>query len=267
MIPDQRLLRIDRLDRRFGGVHALNAVSSEVARGSICGLIGPNGAGKTTLINVVSGLLRPTSGRVLLEERDITGLQPHRVAAAGIARTFQNIRLFGDLPVLDNVLIGRHVHRRDTVVAAMLALPGARRAERENREVAYALLEQLRIEHLARVPAAALSYGDQRRVEIARALALEPQLLLLDEPGAGMNTAEMERLAELLLGLREGGLTLLLIEHNMDLIMRVSDQVIVLNFGTVIAAGRPEAVQDDPDVIAAYLGARDDDSRSVEAEL
>ena len=259
------MLTIDRLGRRFGGVRALDEVSFKVEPGTICGLIGPNGAGKTTLINIVSGLLRPSNGQVLLGERDITGQAAHRVAAAGIARTFQNIRLFADLPVLDNVLVGRHLHRRDTLFAALLGLPGSRRAEHESRAVAHALLERLRIAHLAAMPAGTLSYGDQRRVEIARALALEPRLLLLDEPAAGMNGAEKERLAELLIQLRTEGLTLLVIEHDMDLIMRVSDQVVVLNFGMLIAAGRPEVVQRDPDVIAAYLGVEDEDAGKLEA--
>ncbi len=248
------MLRIETLSRQFGGVRALHDVSFEVQGGTICGLIGPNGAGKTTLINIASGLLRPTSGSVLVSGQNLAGRPPHRITAAGVARTFQNIRLFGELSVLENVLLGQHLRRSDTLVDALLALPRARRAERESRVAAMALLARLGIEHLAKLPAAALSYGDQRRVELARALALEPAILLLDEPAAGMNVAETDRLADQLLRLRAGGLTLLVIEHDMDLIMRTSDQVVVLNFGMVIASGAPGAVRRDPDVISAYLG-------------
>lgn len=248
------MLRIAALSRHFGGVRALHDVSFEVASGTICGLIGPNGAGKTTLINIASGLLRPTSGSVLVNNRNLAGLPPHRIAAAGVARTFQNIRLFGDLSVLDNVLVGHHLQRRDTIVEALFALPRARRAEHESRATAMELLGRLGIDHLAQLPAAALSYGDQRRLELARALALRPAVLLLDEPAAGMNATETDRLADQLLRLRDSGLTLLVIEHDMDLIMRTSDQVVVLNFGMLIASGAPSAVRRDPDVIAAYLG-------------
>jgi ABC-type branched-subunit amino acid transport system ATPase component len=251
------MLRVDGLSRMYGGVHALHDVSFAVEPGMICGLIGPNGAGKTTLLNIVSGLQKPSRGRVFLDEQDITGLPAHHIAAAGVARTFQNIRLFGDLPVIDNVLVGRHRHRRDTLFEALFALPGARHAAHENRAIAHTILERLHIASLADVPAASLSYGDQRRVEIARALAQEPRLLLLDEPAAGMNATETDLLAELLLELRASGLMLLVIEHDMDLIMRVSDQVVVLNFGMLIATGTPQQIRRDPEVIAAYLGEDD----------
>ncbi len=258
------MLHIDGLGRRFGGIRALHEVSFDVPRGTICALIGPNGAGKTTLINIASGLLRPSSGRVVLDGTDLGGAPPHRIAKAGAARTFQNIRLFGDLSVLDNILVGRHLHRRDTLFEALFSLPRSREADRRSRAAAMELLARLGIEHLAPVPASTLSYGDQRRVELARALALEPKLLLLDEPAAGMNAAETQRLADQLRELRDGGLTLLVVEHDMELVMRISDQVVVLNFGMLVAVGMPDEVRRNPDVIAAYLG---DDADEVDVGI
>jgi branched-chain amino acid transport system ATP-binding protein len=249
------MLELDGITKRFGGVTALDSIGFVATQGQITALIGPNGAGKTTLINVISGLLAPTSGRVLLHDRNLTGMQPHSIAAAGISRTFQNIRLFGDSSVLENVMVARHLHRHDTLIESLLWLPRSRREEQTSRDFAYALLQRLKIVHLAHLPAATLSYGDQRRVEIARALAVEPHLLLLDEPAAGMNEAETEQLADLLTQLRADGLTLLVIEHDMDLIMRISDHVVVLNFGRKLAEGTPAEIQSNPEVITAYLGA------------
>jgi ABC-type branched-subunit amino acid transport system ATPase component len=249
-----QLLRLEGVERAFGGVRAVDGASLAVAPGEVHGLIGPNGAGKTTVINLVSGLLAPTAGSIALQGRAIEGLAPHRIAALGVARTFQNIRLFPDLSARDNVLVGQHLRRSPSLAARLLLLPSARAEERQARERAAALLERVGLSDRVREKARNLSYGEQRRVEIARALASEPRLLLLDEPTAGMNPVEVQAMAELIRRVAAEGHSVLLVEHNVRLVMGACDRITVLNFGRVIAEGKPAEVAADPAVIAAYLG-------------
>ena len=249
------LLRLDDVRRHFGGVRAVDGVSLEVEQGSIQGLIGPNGAGKTTLVNVVTGYVRFQAGRAWLENDELTGLPAHRIAALGVARTFQNIRLFRDLTATQNVLIGMHTHLRDDTVAQLATLPWFRSAERARIKEAEALLESVGLPASAGPrQAGTLPYGDQRRLEIARALALKPRLLILDEPAAGMNPSEKQGMRELIERLNADGLTVLLIDHDMRLVMGVCKRVVVLNFGEKIADGTPDEVSTDRTVIKAYLG-------------
>ena len=249
------LLRLDDVRRHFGGVHAVDGVSLEVEEGSIQGLIGPNGAGKTTLVNVITGYARFQSGRAWLGSVELTGLPAHRIAGLGIARTFQNIRLFKDLTAIENVLIGMHTRRRDDTLAQLATLPFFRSGERARVRDAYALLETVGLPHsVGTRHAATLPYGDQRRLEIARALALRPRLLILDEPAAGMNPSEKQGMRELIERLNADGLTILLIDHDMRLVMGVCKRVAVLNFGKKIADGTPSEVSTDATVIKAYLG-------------
>ena len=253
--PGGAVLGVEALTCRFGGVIAVSGVSFSVSHGEVFGLIGPNGAGKTTLFNLVTGLTTPTTGRLRFHGDDITGLPPHRIAALGIARTFQNVRLFGELSALQNVMIARHVRTRSGLVSGVLGLPSARAEERVTRERAMRLLELVGLADRPDERARNFSYGDQRRLEIARALALEPRLLLLDEPAAGMNTGEKRGLSELIRGVRARlDLTILLIEHHVPLVMDLCDRIAVLNFGQLIALGPPVAVQKNPAVIEAYLG-------------
>ena len=250
------LLSVDGVARAFGGVRAVDGATLAVAAGQVHGLIGPNGAGKTTLLNLVSGLLRPTAGAIRVDGRRVDHLPPHRIAALGVTRTFQNIRLFAGLTAADNVLVGEHLRRRAPLWRRLLFLPSAAAEERVARERALALLARVGLADRAAQKAGNLSYGEQRRVEIARALGSDPRVLLLDEPTAGMNPAEVEAVAALIRDVARLGHSVLLVEHNVPLVMRVCDAVTVLNFGRVIAGGAPAEVARDPAVIDAYLGTR-----------
>ncbi|MCL1984949.1 MAG: ABC transporter ATP-binding protein [Betaproteobacteria bacterium] len=249
------ILRLEDVTMSFGGVAALNELDMQVEQGGIIGLIGPNGAGKTTAFNIISGFYTPQKGRILFDARDITGLPPERVCTAGIARTFQNIRLFHNLSVLDNVMLGSHVRRKGQWWMAPLGLPSFKREERAIAEDALELLERLDIVRYAKERSSSLPYGAQRRLEIARALATRPRLLLLDEPAAGMNPQESADLMHFITRVRsEFGLSILLIEHDMKVVMGVCERIWVLEYGRLIAEGTPEDVRHNPDVLRAYLG-------------
>jgi ABC-type branched-subunit amino acid transport system ATPase component len=248
------MLEIRNVTRSFGGVQALDGVSFHVERGAIHGLIGPNGAGKTTLINILSGVLRPTSGEVILANRPIHGLPAHRIAGLGVARTFQNIRLFPAMTCLENVIAGQHLVASRPFLPRLLGLPSAAREEKVLRRQAMACLDRVGILNRAGFLARNLSYGERRRLEIARALASSPSLLLLDEPVAGMRQRGLRHVGELVRSLASEGMTILLIEHNMGFVMDLCSRITVISFGRTLFTGTPSEVSDHPEVIEAYLG-------------
>jgi branched-chain amino acid transport system ATP-binding protein len=253
------MLELSQVSKRFGGLSVLQDVSFTVPEGKVFGLIGPNGAGKTTVFNLITGLLEPTGGSIRFQGTDLPGRKPHHITRLGLARTFQNIRIFKEMTLLENVIVGMHAHLGYGVPALLLSLPGFRRQEAKARERAHELLSWVGLDRKAQDIADNLSYGEQRKLEIARALATEPKLLLLDEPVAGMNASEK---VELMAGIRQitqRGYTIFMIEHDMRFVMGLCERIAVLNFGRIIAEGTPDEIKNNPDVIEAYLGREDDE--------
>ncbi len=242
----------------FGGLRAVDNVSFTAEKGQITAIIGPNGAGKTTLFNLIAGFYTPTEGQVYFEGKDITGVKTFRRTDMGLTRTFQNINLFKDLSVMDNVLVGLHCKTKCDPISAMLTLPNQRREEKKSREQVMETLAFLGLDHVAEEKAGSLSYGMQKNLEIARAMVSHPKVILLDEPASGLNTSDLDSLSRRVVDIRDSGITVVLIEHKMDVVMTISDKIIVLNFGKKIADGTPEEVSHDQGVIEAYLGKDDD---------
>lgn len=252
--PARPILELRDLQMRFGGVTALKGISASVEPRIIQAVIGPNGAGKTTLFHCISGLLNPTSGQILFQEAPIGGLPPHRIAGLGISRTFQHVALFKSMTVLENVMLGRHPRTRSGFWATGLRLPGMRREERRIKEEARTYLDLVGLGDQAERPAGSLPLGRQKILEIARALSTEPRLILLDEPAGGLNMRETEELGELIQRIAEDGVTVLLVEHDMNLVMEISHRVLVIHYGERLAEGTPDKIKDHPAVIEAYLG-------------
>ncbi len=248
------MLDLTGIGKRFGGLTALQEISFKVGKGSITGIIGPNGAGKTTLFNIATGIYPPSAGAVVLEGKDISKLPPEGRARLGLVRTFQNIELFGKMTVLENVMVGLHTRSKSGLFACSFRMPWQMSEERRIRDRGRELLEFVGIPELEDVQAGTLSFGKGRLLEIARAMALEPKLLLMDEPAAGLNSSETAELAELIKKIRDLGITVALVEHDMDLVMDICDQLVVLNLGTMLAEGTPREIQDNQAVITAYLG-------------
>jgi len=248
------LLQVDQLGKRFGGLQAVDGVSFSLRQGAIKAVIGPNGAGKTTLFNLIAGMLAPTAGEIRFQGKAIQGMRPFRIAGLGIARTFQNIKMFAGMTAIENVMVGRHVRSKAGFLASMFRTSGCRSEERAIREKAMELLSFVGIADCAETLATNLAFGQQRAVELARALALEPTLLLLDEPAAGLNIYETAEIGRLIAKIRDLGITVLLVEHDMSLVMDISDEIVVLSFGQKIAEDIPTVIQRNPEVIKVYLG-------------
>ncbi|MDR2992078.1 MAG: ABC transporter ATP-binding protein [Burkholderiaceae bacterium] len=261
----ETLLELDEVGISFGGLRAVDGLGFRVERGQIVALIGPNGAGKTTVFNLITGVYRPTQGRIRWRGRDVTGLAPHRIAGLGIRRTFQTIRLFADMTVLDNVIAGEHLQIRQRWWQGLLGTPAQRREERALAERAMAVLERLALAGVAHETATALPYGMQRRVELARTLVAQPELIILDEPAAGLNENESAGLNDTIRAIRDSGITVILVEHDMSVVMNVADNIVVINFGKKIAEGKPDEIRSNPLVIEAYLGQDDGDDPLMQA--
>ena len=244
---------------QFGGLKAVDNVNFKAEEGEITALIGPNGAGKTTLFNLIAGFYQPTSGKVYFKGQDITSLKPYQRTRIGLARTFQNINLFKDMSVMDNALVGQHCRMTYDPITAMLSLPAKRKQEKQSREDIMKILDFMGLANVANEKAGSLSYGMQKNLEIARAMATRPELLLLDEPASGVNTQELDQLSQRVLRMRDMGITVVLIEHKMDVVMNISHKIMVLNFGECIAFGTPEEISADQQVIEAYLGKEDEE--------
>ena len=255
----KNILETQGIGIQFGGLKAVNNVNFAAGEGEITALIGPNGAGKTTLFNLIAGFYAPTAGNVFFKGEDITSLKPYQRTRIGLARTFQNINLFADMSVMDNALVGQHCRMTYDPISAMLSLPNKHKQEKASRKEVMEMLDFMGLSDVAEEKAGSLSYGKQKNLEIARAMATRPELLLLDEPASGLNTQELDQLSQRVLAMRDRGITVVLIEHKMDVVMTISHKVMVLNFGETIAFGPPEAVSADPHVIEAYLGKEDDE--------
>ncbi|HEX7749489.1 MAG TPA: ABC transporter ATP-binding protein [Bordetella sp.] len=261
----ETLLELDNVGISFGGLRAVDQLGFRIERGQIVALIGPNGAGKTTVFNLITGVYKPTDGHVRWRGRDVTGLAPHRIAELGIRRTFQTIRLFSDMTVLENVIAGQHLHIRQRWWQGLLNTPAQRREEQVLVDKAMAVLERLDLADVANEEATSLAYGVQRRVELARCLVADPELIILDEPAAGLNENESAELNATIRAIRDSGVTVILVEHDMSVVMNVADNIVVINFGKKIAEGNPDAIRSNPLVIEAYLG-QDDEEEALAHE-
>ncbi len=249
-----QLLEVRDLEKKFGGLKAISGLNFSVPERIIFSVIGPNGAGKTTLFNLLTNVYRPSEGSIRFQGREISGLAPYQIAELGITRTFQNLQIFLNMTALENVMVGCHLHSSSGLISAALRLPSVLREEKKVKEMAFQALTFCKLEAIAHMPANALPYGTLKKLEIARALAARPKLLLMDEPAAGLNDTETMELCQLISDICASGITIILVEHNMSLVMEISHHVLVLNYGELLAQGTPQEVQHNPDVIAAYLG-------------